>query len=192
MHNILHRWKCQTRFSVVANPGPCGLSRPWSAAVQQYLLWMCFEALVDGRRLLAAGVFAAFDTIEHKVPSGPWCALVHTEHQEHGQVASSIAEAFGAGLQVCDLEPLQQPPVQRWDGQSHRRGRGHIPRDVSNTLKTHDFSNILSQPRISSLSKKSKVRLDGKNGCSYHWYQRKKPPYLPCGPTCKTKAGDTL
>lgn len=81
--------------------------------LQQYLLWMCFEALVDGRRLLAAGVFAAFDTIEHKVPSGPWCALVHTEHQERGQVASSIAEAFGAGLQVCDLEPLQQPPVQR-------------------------------------------------------------------------------
>ena len=153
---------------------------------------MCFEAVVHGVCLLDAGVFPAFNTIEHKVPSGPWCALAHSEHGERGHIASSIAKAFAAGPQVCDLQALQQPPIQPWDGQSHRRGRDHILWDASNTLMTHDFSKVLSQPRISSLSKKSKVRVDGKNGCSYHWCQRKEQPFLPCSLTCKTKAGETL
>lgn len=66
--------------------------------LQQYLFWMCFEAVANGARLLHSGIFAAFNTIEHNVPSCSWCALVHSEHQEGGQVASSSAKVFAAEL----------------------------------------------------------------------------------------------
>lgn len=66
--------------------------------LMQYLFWMCFGAVAHAACLLDAGVFAAFDTIGHKVLSGHWCALAHTEYHEHGHVPSLIAEAFAIEL----------------------------------------------------------------------------------------------
>lgn len=166
------------RFDVVANPGLCVPRCPWSAAVPVLDVlwgsggWSMHLVQSSVRPLVCAG--------SQRAP-GMWTGFFL-----HCRGFCSRAGVWSSA------SLLQQPPVQLWDGQSHRWGRDHILWDASNTLMTHDFSNISSQPRISLLSKKSNVRLGDKNGCSYNWYQRKEQPFLPSSLSCKSKAGETL
>lgn len=174
MQNILHRWKCQTRF-VVVNPGLCVLRCPWSAAIPAPdVLWG------SGRWSMLAGC---------------WCLCSLWYHSAQSPVRPRVCPGLLWALKAwtgCFLHcwgfcgragVWSSASLSSSRQSSSEAGRGHVFWGASNTLMTRDFSNTLSQPRVSSLSKKSKVRLDGKNGCSFLWYQ-----YL----SCKTKAGETL
>lgn len=130
MHNILYWWKCQMRFDVVANPGLCVLR--WSAAVPVLdVLWG------SGGWSVLAGCWCLCRLWYHlaQSPVGP---LVCTgSHWAPGAWTGCFLHCQGfcsrAGV-WSSASLLQQPPVQLWDGHSHRQGRDPLS---SETPLTH-------------------------------------------------------